>query len=341
MLMLLQVRGLDEEPHPVAVGGLGPKPLSVSAPSSTRGAGPGGTASRLEAIKARLQAERTGSTGSRCGNVVLQGHSSRLVCLSSFDFEHSPMCGMQASIEHITGPISSLPSWCSSHQHLWTYLITIGMQKATGMHRMPLRRSVCLWETMSVRHADQGGAHKVENAQDASAVEVATSPIRFGPASKAAASSIATAPAWVPSNMQGSAQPDGSREQGLQASDMSTSGGHQPFSISQPQSHRQAEGSPGRLMPRQQSSPGEHVYLVGVALPSELVVQLLQVSQTKRTHGLAGRTEPLQAKRSESAQLLDAASTRNDSHTRIMELQVCSLMAYPQVESALLGKLLA
>ena len=118
--MLPQVRGLDEEPHPVAVGGLGPKPLSVSAPSSTRGAGPGGTASRLEAIKARLQAERAGSTGSRCGNAVLQSHSSRLVCRSSFVFKHSPMCGMQASIERITGPISSPPSWCGSHQDLWT-----------------------------------------------------------------------------------------------------------------------------------------------------------------------------------------------------------------------------
>ena len=223
------------------------------------------------------------------------------------------------------------------------HLRVIGKQKATGMHQMPLRRSVCLCKIMSVHHADQGWAHNIENAQGASAVEVATSPIRFGPASTAAASSTATASACAPSNMQGSAQPDGSREQGgnLQASDMSTSGAHQPFSISQPQLHRQAEGSPGRLMPRQQSSPGEHVYLVGDAFPSELVVQLLQVSHTKRTHDLAGRTEPLQAKRSESAQLLDAASKRNDSHARIMELQVCSPMAYPQVKLALSGKILA
>lgn len=74
--MLPQVRGLDEEPRPDAVGGFGPRPHSVSAPSSTRGAGPGETLSRLEAIKARLQAERNGSTGSRYETAVLQSLSS-------------------------------------------------------------------------------------------------------------------------------------------------------------------------------------------------------------------------------------------------------------------------
>ena len=157
-------------------------------------------------------------------------------------------------------------------------------------------------------------------------MEIATSPISFGPVSTAAKSSTASAPAWLPRSMQASAQPDGSRAQGqsLQASDMSTLWAHQPFSMSQSPSHERAESGPDRSVPRQQSSPGEHIHFVEVALTSELVARLLRVSQAVRTHDSAGGTEPLQAKGSESAQQLDATSKGNDSHTRIMELQVCS-----------------